>query len=118
MSPALGVRESASVADLIARLARATDDDEIAATAERIGGAGEQGAVRPLLERLGDRRVQSRPDLADALCRALVALDVVCPCGSCAFAIRPRHLLAPEVVDVITELGPVVPLRYLIARQP
>ncbi len=105
------------VPELIARFERATAPCEIAAIADQLGDAGEPCAVRPLLARLGERCVQTQPDLADVLCTALVALDVMCPCGECNFAIRPHHLLAPDVVDAITELGPAVPMRYLIARQ-
>jgi hypothetical protein len=114
-SDAVDVRPA--VAELISRFERATGPCEIAAIADQLGDAGEHGAVRPLLARLGEREVQTQPDLADVLCIALVALDVMCSCGTCAFAFRPRHLLAPDVVDAITELGPAVPMRYLVARQ-
>ena len=105
------------VADLISRFEQATAPCEIAAIADQLGDAGEPCAVRPLLARLGERGVQTQPDLADVLCTALVALDVMCSCGECNFAIRPHHLLAADVVEVIAELGPAVPMRYLIARQ-
>lgn len=110
-------RTQPPVGELIARFERATRPCEIAEVADQLGDAGEHCAVRPLLARLGEPVVQTQPDLADVLCTALVALDVMCSCGECNFAIRPRHLLAPDVVDVITELGPAVPMRYLIARQ-
>lgn len=105
------------VAELISRFERATGRCEIAAIANQLGHTGEHCAVRPLLARLGERAVQAQPELADVLCVALVALGVMCTCGERAFAFRPRHLLAPDVVDAITELGPAVPMRYLIARQ-
>jgi hypothetical protein len=75
------------------------------------------GDVAELIARLGDPRVQARPELLDAVCRALVALDVMRPHGNGAFVIKPRHLLGIEAIDAITELGPAVPLRYLIALQ-
>ncbi len=105
------------VAELISRFERATRPCEIAAIADQLGSAGEHCAVRPLLARLGERWVQTQPDLADVICTALVALDVMCARGECNFAIRPRHVLEPDVVDTITQLGPAVPMRYLIARQ-
>jgi hypothetical protein len=110
-------RQLAPVAELISRFERATSPYELAQIADQLSDAGERCAIRPLLTRLGERRVQTQPDLADVFCTALVALDVMCSCSACSFAIRPRHLLAQDVVDVITELGPAVPMRYLIARQ-
>ncbi|MDQ1460481.1 MAG: hypothetical protein QOI08_1965 [Actinomycetota bacterium] len=104
-------------AELLQRLARATHACDIAENAVQLAAVGDVRAVRPLLGRLGEPRVQADRDLADALCDALVALDVMRPCGGGCFAIRPRHLLAPGVVDAITELGSSVPLRYFIARQ-
>jgi hypothetical protein len=110
-------RARSSGCELVARFERAIGPCEIAAIAIQLGDTGEHCAIRPLLTRLGERAVQAQPDLADALCAALVALGVMWTCGACNFAFRPRHLLEPDVVDAITELGPAVPMRYLIARQ-
>jgi hypothetical protein len=114
-----GLREGTrvEVAELIARFERATGQWEMAAIADELGESGDHGAVRPILTRLGERNVQAQPELARTLCSALVALDVMCACGECNFALQPRHCLAPDVVDVITEMGPTFPMRYLIARQ-
>ena len=106
-----------SAAELIIRFTRATRPSDIASIAVQLADVGDDGAVGPLLRRLGDRQVQALPELADSVCGALVSLGVMCTCGECSFAFRPRHLLAPEVVEMITELGPAVPMRYLIARQ-
>jgi hypothetical protein len=106
-----------TVAELITRLPRAGKPYEIAAIADQLGDARDPCAIRPLLERLGDRQVQTSPDVEDSVCRALVALGVMRSCGEFSFAMRPRHLLTLDVVDMITELGPAVPMRYLIARQ-
>ena len=104
-------------AELLERLARATHACDIAENASQLAAVGDVRAIPPLLGRLGEPRVQADRDLADVLCDALVALDVMRPCTGGTFAIRPRHLLAPGVVDAITELGSSVPLRYFIARQ-
>ena len=106
-----------AVAELIAGLARATTTYEIEAIADQLGAAGDRCAIGPLLTRLGDCQVQEDTDVEDAVCGALVALDVMRTFGNRSFALRPRHLLAPDVVEMITELGPAVPMRYLIARQ-
>jgi hypothetical protein len=103
--------------ELLERLARATHACDIAENAALLAAVGDGRAIRPLLGRLAETQVQADRDLADVLCDALVALDVMRPCPGGTFAIRPRHLLAPGVVDAITELGPSIPLRYFIARQ-
>jgi hypothetical protein len=106
-----------AVGELVVRLARATRAREIEAIADQLGAAGDRTAIRPLLACLGDCHVQEDADVEDAVCGALVALDVMRSFGNCSFVVRPRHLLAPDVVEMITELGPAVPMRYLIARQ-
>jgi hypothetical protein len=103
-------------AELLKRLARATHACDIAENAAQLAAVGDVRAIRPLLGRLGEPQVQADRELADVVCDALVALDVMRPCAGGTFAIRPRHLLAPGVVDAITELGSSVPLRYFIAR--
>jgi len=109
-------RRHLPVGELISLLERSTNVCEIAWIAGDLAASGEHRAVRPLLSRLGDPAVQRQPEAAEAVCDALVALDVMCPCGECGFAVRPRHVLAPDVVATIAELG-TVPMRYLIARQ-
>ena len=60
--------------------------------------------------------MQEDPDVEDAVCRALVALDVMCTSGNLSFAFRPRYLLDSEVVEIVRELGPAVPMRYFLGR--
>jgi hypothetical protein len=106
-----------SVAELLVRLPRAATAWQIAAIADQLGAAGDPCAIRPLLARLGDRRVERDTGAEDSVCGALVALGVMRMYGPCSFALRPRHLLPADVVEMITELGSTVPMRYLIARQ-
>jgi hypothetical protein len=118
MTAKLEIRPAtAAVAELIARLASTTGPREIEGIADQLGAAGDRNAIRPLLSCLGDCHVQEDADVEDAVCGALVALDVMRTFGNCSFALRPRRVLAPDVVEMITELGPAVPMRYLIARQ-
>jgi hypothetical protein len=104
------------VAELIALLDRTTDPREIEMVADQLGAADNPHAIRPLLMRLGDCHVQEDADVEDAVCRALVALDVMRSSGNLSFALRPRHLLAADVVEAVRELGPAIPMRYLLAR--
>ena len=105
------------VGGLIDRFARAKRPFEVEAIADELGATGDRRAIRPLLARLGDCCVQEDADVEDSVCRALVALDVMRTFGNLSFALRPHHLLAPDVIEMIEELGPAVPMRYLIARQ-
>ncbi|HUI48065.1 MAG TPA: hypothetical protein VL119_05180 [Acidimicrobiia bacterium] len=105
-----------AVDDLIARFEASTRAVETERLAELLGLAGNHDAVHSLLVRLGDRRVQQDVHVEYAVCRALVALDVMCASGETAFALRPRHLLAEDVVEMIGTLDPPLPLRYLVRR--
>ena len=110
-------RPMREIAGLIDRLDRAKRAFEIEAIADELGATGDHRAIRPLLGRLGDCCVQEDADVEDSVCRALVALDVMREFGNLSFALRPCHVLAPDVVEMIEELGPAIPMRYLIARQ-
>ncbi len=112
---ALG-HEAGDLPGLIDRFTVAQRALDLETIAGQLGASGDHRAVRPLLARLCDHEVQGEGHVEDSVCRALVALDVMRGCGTCSFAMRPRHLLAPDVVEMITELGPAVPMRYLIAR--
>jgi hypothetical protein len=101
------------VAELIAALERATDPREIELLADQLGAARNARAVRSLLMRLGDCHVQEDADVEDAVCRALVALDVMYSSGNLSFAFQPLHLLAPDVAETLRELGPAIPMRYV-----
>jgi hypothetical protein len=102
-------------AELIALLGRTTEPREIETIAYQLSVAGDRRAVRPLLMRLGDCHVQEDADVEDAVCRALVALDVMCSAGNLSFAFRKPHLLAPDVVETVRDLGPAIPMRYFLA---
>ena len=90
---------------------------EIELIADQLGATGNRCAIRPLLTRLGDSRVQDDADVEDAVCRALVALGVMSSSGNRSFAFRPRHLLAPDAADAVRALGPAIPMRYLLAGE-
>jgi len=107
---------STLTAELIAEFECATRPCRIEFLADRLGATGDPRAVRPLLARLGDCRVQEYSDVEDALCGALVSLGVMRASGNMTFAFRPRHLLPPEVVEAVRELGPAVPMRYFLRR--
>ena len=67
-----------------------------------------------LLEALVSDEVNGDRHLETALCRELVELGVMHAEGETTFGLRPRHVLAPEVVTMIGELVPPLPLRYFI----
>jgi hypothetical protein len=102
------------VAELLASFNQATDPREIETVADQLGAAGNPRAIRPLLMRLGDWQVQGDADVEDAVCQALVALGVMRSSGNLSFAFVPRHLLEAEVVETVRELGPAIPMRYLL----
>jgi len=106
---------SPAATELVALLDRTTEPHEIETIADQLGAAGDRRAIRPLLTRLSDCHVQEDADVEDAVCRVLVALDVMCSSGNLSFAFRPPHLLAPEVVETVRELGPAIPMRYFLA---
>ena len=87
------------------------------AIADELGVACDRRAIRPLLMRLGDSCVQDDPDIEDAVCRALVALDVMCSPGNQTFFFLPRRLLPDDVVATIRELGVAIPWRYFDTRR-
>ena len=62
--------------------------------------------------RLGDCRVQDDPDIEDAVCRALVDLDVMWCSGNLSFSFRPRKALPDDVAETIRELVGTFPWRY------
>jgi len=103
-------------AALIDEFEHATRPCRIEFLADRLGATHDPRAIRPLLGRLSDRRVQEYGEVEDAVCGALVSLDVMCAAGNLSFAFRPRHLLPPEVVEAVRELGPAIPMRYFLAR--
>jgi len=105
------------VDELIAEFELATRPHRIEVLADQLGASADPDAIRPLLTRLGDCRVQEDADVEDAVCRALVALDVMCTAGNLSFAFRPRHLLTPDVVETVRDLGPAIPMRYFLARE-
>jgi hypothetical protein len=109
--------EGPVVEGLIERLVRTTDPREIEELADRLGPAGDRRAIRPLLTRLGDCHVQEDADIEDAVCRALMALDVMRSCGNLTFSLRPRPDLPDDVVETIRELAGVIPWRYFGTRR-
>ena len=106
-----------TVDELIDTFTRARLQYEIARTAERLGDTGHHAAVRPLLARLSQHEIQRSPDLERAVCSALAKLGVMHVGPGGRFALRPRHLLAADVVDMVTEMDAAIPLRYFLVRQ-
>jgi len=100
------------VEELILFLIQATDPRVIEVLADQLGAAGDRRAIRPLLMRLGDCRVQEDPDVEDAVCGALVALDVMRCSGNLSFSLLPPEVLADDVVETIRELAGAIPWRY------
>jgi len=107
-----GRQTSLAVEELMICLIRATDPRVIEAVADQLGAAGDRRAVRPLLMRLGDCRVQEDRDVEDAVCSALVALDVMRCAGNLSFSFLPPEVLADDVVETMSELASTIPQRY------
>jgi len=107
----------ATMTGLISEFEHAARPCRIEYFADRLGATGDARAVRPLLARLGESKVQEYEDVEDAVCHALVALDVMESSGNLSFAFRPRHLLAPDIVETIRELGPAIPMRYFLGHR-
>ena len=105
-------RNGPSVEELMLFLVQATDPRVIELVADQLGGAGDRRAIRPLLMRIGDCRVQEDPDVEDAVCGALVALDVMCCSGNLSFSLLQPEALGNGVVETIRELAGTIPGRY------
>jgi len=112
MRTEVGRRTGPAVEELILFFIQATDPRLIEVLADQLGAAGDRRAIRPLLMRLGDCRVQEDPDVEDAVCGALVALDVMGCSGNLSFSLLPPEDLAGDVVGTIRELAGKIPLRY------
>jgi hypothetical protein len=106
-------RQSVTAVDyLVARFPEATRPHEIELIADYLGEAGDPLAIRPLLMRLGDCRLQEDPDVEDAVCRALMALGVMCSSGNLTFSLRPRQHLGDDAAETVRELAGTIPWRY------
>jgi len=103
---------STAFEELIALLVQTSNPRTIEVIADQLGATHDHRAIRPLLMRLGDDRVQEDRDVEDAVCRALVALGVMCCLGNLSFTLRPRRELADDVVATIRELVGTIPWRY------
>ena len=101
-----------AVEELIVLLEQTTKPRTIEAVADQLGAARDRRAIRPLLMRLGDCDVQADRDVEDAVCRALVSLEVMRCSGNVAFRLRPRPELADDVVETIREVAETIPWRY------
>jgi hypothetical protein len=101
-----------SVEEVIARLDAATNPREIEMIADQLRVYGDNRAIEPLLHRLGDERVQSDPDVEDAVCRALMALGVMCSSGKGRFSLRPRGVLSDDAIEAIGASAGLIPWRY------
>jgi len=101
-----------AVEELMVFLLQATNGRVIELVADQLGGAGDRRAIRPLLMRLGDGRVQDDPDVEDAVCSALVALEVMDCSGNLSFSFLRPEVLAGDVVETIRELAGMIPRRY------
>ena len=77
------------VSELIVRLVGTTKPREIELIADLLAAERDRRAIRPLLMRLGDSYVQEDADIEDAVCSALVALDVMCSHGNRTFFFLP-----------------------------
>ena len=106
------VQEAVSVEELIVRLIATTNPLEIELIADELGAAHDRRAIRPLLMRLGDCKVQEDADVEDAVCSALMALGTMCSSGNRSFHFRPRQELPEDVVTTVRELAPAIPWRY------
>ncbi len=103
---------SGALEELIVLLDRTTNPRTIEIVADRLGATHDRRAIRPLLTHLGDCRVQEDRDVEDAVCRALMALGVMCCSGNLSFSLRRRPDLADDVVETIRELAGTIPWRY------
>ncbi len=104
-----------AIPERIAELEQSNDARRIEITADVLGAARDRRAILPLLTRLGDPVVQTNSNTEDSVCAALVALGVMRTAGS-RYTVLPRHMLEPDVVTMLGELGSSVPLRYFLAR--
>jgi hypothetical protein len=106
------LRTGPAVEELMLFLMQATDPRLIEVLADQLGAAGDRRAIRPLLMRLGDCGVQEDRDVEDAVCSALVALDVMRCAGNLSFGFLPSEDLADDLVEMIRELAGTIPQRY------
>ena len=112
MTTQVECRTSPAVEQLLLLLAQTTNPRMIEAVADELGTVRDRRAIRPLLMRLGDSRVQDDPDIEDAVCRALLALGVMRCAGNLSFSLRPRYELDDDVAEMIRDLVGVFPWRY------
>jgi hypothetical protein len=103
---------SSEVPGLLDELARTTTPRRILMLADLAGAEHEAATADVLLRRLGERVMDEDPDVERAVCRALVALAVMRPCGKDRFTLRARHELPLEVVELLHDLDTSIPLRY------
>jgi hypothetical protein len=103
---------SPAIEELIVLLIQTTNPRIIELVADQLGTTHDRRAIRPLLMRLGDCYVQEDRDVEDAVCRALVALEVMCCSGNLSFSLRPRRDLPDGVVATIREMAGTIPWRY------
>lgn len=101
---------SSELLDELAHTTSARRLEELADLSPRCGSI----AVPFLLSRLGDAVVQEHPDTEDAVCSALVQLDVMHRTGNQRFGFRARHELEPAVVALLHDLDVAIPLRYYV----
>jgi hypothetical protein len=99
---------------LIVELEQAEDPRRLETVADALGAAAEQRAAAPLLRRLGCRLVQRNEYVEDAVCSALVALEVMRRSRSGRYVFRPAHEIRPELVELIRTLDGAIPMRYFM----
>lgn len=81
--------------------------------ADRIGVIGDQRAIEPLLQRLGDDHVQEDPDVEDAVCDALVKLGTMRKIGNLNYRFLPNTQLPNGVSEILVQLRQLIPRKYI-----
>jgi len=84
--------------------------------ADELRGFGRHEAVPVLLYRLGDAHVQEDRDVEDAVCDALVALNVMRRLGNLNFRFLESDQLGPDVQQMIREYEILLPRKYFRDR--
>jgi hypothetical protein len=103
---------------LIENFSRARDSSEIERLADDLGEAGDPAAIKVLLSRLGDNKIQSDQDVEDAVCGALVRLRVMRKVGNLRYFLLGEDVLPDEAKIALKEYAQLIPQKYVAHLHP